>query len=105
MGEIPLTRIVPTASTEVPVNSHSDGHINGSTNDESTTNGTRTSAENSSPTSYQILEEPTRSGRPIKVIIIGAGASALNFAHDVDTSPLKIDLTCYEKNPEIGGTW
>lgn len=47
----------------------------------------------------------SRSNRRIRVITIGAGASALNFAHDVSTSALDIDLTCYDKNPEVGGTW
>lgn len=54
---------------------------------------------------YTVLEEPNRVGKKIKVITIGAGASSLNFAHDIDTNPLDIDLTIYEKNPEIGGTW
>jgi cation diffusion facilitator CzcD-associated flavoprotein CzcO len=66
------------------------------------TNGVST---NGSSPAYQISEEPSRTGRKIKVIVIGAGASALNFAHDVDTSHLDLDLVCYEKNPEIGGTW
>lgn len=56
-------------------------------------------------TPYTILEEPNRIGRPLRVITIGAGASALNFAHDVSTSPLDISLVMYEKNEEIGGTW
>lgn len=54
---------------------------------------------------YTVLEQPSRVNRRIKVITIGAGASALNFAHEVSTSDLDIQLTCYEKNPEIGGTW
>lgn len=54
---------------------------------------------------YKILETPSRANRRLKVITIGAGASALNFAHEVSISDLDIDLVCYEKNPEIGGTW
>ena len=54
---------------------------------------------------YTVLESPSRASRRLKVITIGAGASALNFAHEVSTSDLDIDLVCYEKNPEIGGTW
>jgi cation diffusion facilitator CzcD-associated flavoprotein CzcO len=54
---------------------------------------------------YEIVEEPSRSRRKIRIIVIGAGASALNFAHDIDTSPLDTELVLYEKNPEIGGTW
>lgn len=108
MGEIQNNadvELTASASTEVPeaVSSHINGQTNGIAN--GTTDGTKSTAENSSQDSYKILEEPSRSGRPIKVIAIGAGASALNFAHDVDTGPLKIELVCYEKNPEIGGTW
>lgn len=54
---------------------------------------------------YKILEQPSRVNRHLKVITIGAGASALNFAHEISTSKLDVDLVCYEKNPEIGGTW
>ncbi|KAJ5287308.1 hypothetical protein N7478_002994 [Penicillium angulare] len=54
---------------------------------------------------YEILEEPSRSRRKIRIIVIGAGASALNLAHEIDTSTLDIELALYEKNPEVGGTW
>jgi len=54
---------------------------------------------------YEIVEEPSRCHRKIRIIVIGAGASALNFAHDIDTSSLNTELVLYEKNPEIGGTW
>jgi hypothetical protein len=54
---------------------------------------------------YTILETPSRAARRLRVITIGAGASAFNFAHGVSTSDLDTDLACYEKNPEIGGTW
>jgi hypothetical protein len=56
-------------------------------------------------TPYEIVDQPLRKPRKIKVIAIGAGASALNFAHDVNNSNLDIDLVCYDKNPVIGGTW
>lgn len=77
-----------------------NSHVNGLQNGTPTLHNESGSKEN-----YTILEQPNRRGRKIRVITIGAGASALNFAHDVDTSPLDIDLTIYEKNPEIGGTW
>lgn len=54
---------------------------------------------------YEIVEEPSRYRRKIRIIVIGAGASALNFAHEIDTSSLDTELVLYEKNPEIGGTW
>ncbi|KAL4935626.1 hypothetical protein BDV06DRAFT_234137 [Aspergillus oleicola] len=54
---------------------------------------------------YQIIEESSRIGRKIRIIVIGCGASAINLAHEVDISSLDLDLVCYDKNPSIGGTW
>lgn len=54
---------------------------------------------------YEIIEQPSRIARKIRVVVIGCGASAINFAHEVDNSGLDIDLVCYDKNPSIGGTW
>ncbi|KAL1863105.1 hypothetical protein Daus18300_008097 [Diaporthe australafricana] len=54
---------------------------------------------------YQVLEKPSRGGRRLRIICLGAGASALNLAHEVSTSSLDLELVCYEKNPSIGGTW
>lgn len=54
---------------------------------------------------YQILEKPSRVGRKLRIICLGGGASALNLAHEIDISPLDLELICYEKNPSIGGTW
>ncbi|KAG6353376.1 hypothetical protein INS49_007456 [Diaporthe citri] len=52
----------------------------------------------------QVLEKPSRSGRKLRIICLGAGASALNLAHEIDISPLDLELVCYEKNPSIGGS-
>ena len=38
---------------------------------------------------YQLIEEPSRATRKIRIIVIGCGA----------------ELVCYDKNPSIGGTW
>lgn len=54
---------------------------------------------------YGVLEKPSRSGRKLRIICLGAGASALNLAHEIDTSPLDLELVCYETNPSVGGTW
>lgn len=71
---------------------HSDGETNGV-------------ADIHTKHAYSVIESPSRAPRRLKVITIGAGASALNFAHEISTSDLDIDLVCYEKNSEIGGTW
>lgn len=66
---------------------------------------TRKAAKTGCHRPYEITEEPSRSRRKIRIIVIGAGASGLNFAHDIDQSTLNIELVLYEKNPEVGGTW
>jgi hypothetical protein len=83
-----------------------NGHFNGVESQSHLNGNTYQSAiPRPSASPYKILEEPSRLGRTIRVITIGAGASALNFAHEIDKSPLDIQLVIYEKNSEIGGTW
>jgi hypothetical protein len=92
LNGIKVEEILVDSSANSPVNGDQEdlpkGHIKSQTTD-----------------AYTVLEEACRRGRKIKVIAIGAGASGLNFAHDIDTSGMDIELTLYEKNAEIGGTW
>ncbi|KAF9883564.1 hypothetical protein FE257_003163 [Aspergillus nanangensis] len=53
---------------------------------------------------YVVQEKPLGDPRPIRIIAIGAGASGLNLAHQISRHMQNIDLTIYEKNPDIGGT-
>ncbi|KAJ5205949.1 hypothetical protein N7491_003427 [Penicillium cf. griseofulvum] len=43
--------------------------------------------------------------RPLKIVVIGAGISGIQFAHDASTSLSGIDLEIYDRNPSLGGTW
>ncbi|GAB1218301.1 hypothetical protein ATERTT37_007555 [Aspergillus terreus] len=43
--------------------------------------------------------------RKLKIVMLGAGISGIQFAHDVDTRMHEVDLQIFEKNPELGGTW
>ena len=44
--------------------------------------------------------------RPIKVLVIGFGAAGINLVHKLgQTQGQRINIQCYEKNPEVGGTW
>lgn len=54
---------------------------------------------------YSVKEKPLGEPRQLRVIAIGAGAAGLNLARQVDKHMKSIDLTIYEKNPEVGGTW
>ena len=42
------------------------------------------------------------------IVLAGAGASGIDFLHfarDELEKPLGIELVCYEKNADVGGTW
>ncbi|TVY18044.1 putative sterigmatocystin biosynthesis monooxygenase [Lachnellula arida] len=69
--------------------------------------GTATEAYKiNSPLAYTLSQMPLGTARPLKIICIGAGFSGLAFAREVETKQLQnINLTVYEKNSEVGGTW
>jgi hypothetical protein len=43
--------------------------------------------------------------RGLRVIVIGAGVSGLNFFKRAEEQAENLDIVCYEKNADIGGTW
>ncbi|KAK5408632.1 hypothetical protein LTR06_007475 [Exophiala xenobiotica] len=43
--------------------------------------------------------------RGLRVIVIGAGASGLNFFKRAEEQAENLDIVCYERNADIGGTW
>ncbi|KAF5664960.1 monooxygenase [Fusarium heterosporum] len=52
--------------------------------------------------------EPTPTAfvpKPIRIIVVGAGISGIQFLKDATTKLLNIDVTVYDKNNEEGGTW
>jgi hypothetical protein len=54
---------------------------------------------------YVIREEPYGTKRRVKVILMGAGASTLNFLKKAEEQMSNLDITVYEKNHDVGGTW
>ncbi|KAF9485455.1 FAD/NAD(P)-binding domain-containing protein [Pholiota conissans] len=55
--------------------------------------------------SYERADKPIHEPRQLKVICIGAGASGLLLAYKLQRSFEKFELTVYEKNEDISGTW
>lgn len=51
--------------------------------------------------SERSIDEP----RPLKVIYIGAGASGIDAAIQFPKYVPNAELTIYEKNEDLGGTW
>ncbi|KAF2678557.1 FAD/NAD(P)-binding domain-containing protein [Lentithecium fluviatile CBS 122367] len=54
---------------------------------------------------YQIREQPMGTKKKIKIILMGAGASSLNFFKKSEEEMENLEVVCYEKNHDIGGTW
>ena len=56
-------------------------------------------------TGYKLIEQPYGTKRKMRVILMGAGASSLNFFKQAEEQMQNLDIACYEKNNAIGGTW
>jgi hypothetical protein len=54
---------------------------------------------------YRIREEPFGTRRKLRVVLMGAGASTVNFLKKTEERMQNLDVTVYEKNHDIGGTW
>jgi len=56
-------------------------------------------------TGYRIREEPFGTRRKVRIVLMGAGASTVNFLKKAEESMQNLEMTVYEKNHDIGGTW
>ena len=54
---------------------------------------------------YRIKEEPMGTKRKLKVVVLGAGVSGINFTKVAQDKLENVEVVCYEKNDDIGGTW
>lgn len=54
---------------------------------------------------YRIVEQPMGTKRTVKVILMGVGASTLNFLKKAEEQLQNVNITVYEKNKDVGGTW
>lgn len=61
--------------------------------------------QHANPSPALISERPIDQPRPLKLIYIGAGISGIVAAIQFLKAVPHLELTIYEKNPELGGTW
>jgi hypothetical protein len=54
---------------------------------------------------YSIREEPMGVLKPMRLVVLGAGASGINFAWMAQEKLQSVEVVCYDKNPQVGGTW
>lgn len=60
---------------------------------------------NPSPDDVEILEQLYGTRKRMKVAMLGAGMSGLNFFKFAEDKLKDVDIVCYEKNDDVGGTW
>jgi hypothetical protein len=60
--------------------------------------------ENGQNPTYEVLERPFGTKKKMRVVVMGAGVSGLNFFKKAEERMENIDIICYEKNDDIGGT-
>jgi hypothetical protein len=58
----------------------------------------------SHPATYTIREEPFLTRKKLRVGFIGAGVSGLQFFKYAEEKLENVDIVCWEKNRDIGGT-
>ena len=54
---------------------------------------------------YVVEEHPIGEPRRLRIITIGAGASGLNMARQLELHMKNVEHIIYEKNSGVGGTW
>lgn len=53
---------------------------------------------------YRIRELPLGTKRRMKVIVLGAGVSGISFFKRAEDQLENVEIVCYEKNHDVGGT-
>lgn len=54
---------------------------------------------------YRIKEQLCGTERPMRIIHVGCGVSAIVLSRFLPEMLNNVSFTCYDKNDEIGGTW
>lgn len=58
-----------------------------------------------SPDDVTILEQICGTRKKLRVAMLGAGISALQFFKSAEEKLDNVEIICYEKNADVGGTW
>ncbi|KAM0748446.1 cyclohexanone monooxygenase [Meredithblackwellia eburnea MCA 4105] len=54
---------------------------------------------------YQMLNQALGTRRPLRIIYVGGGASAINMSYKIQKHLSDVTFQAYEKNAKLGGTW
>lgn len=67
--------------------------------------GDKPLVNNPSKDDVTILEQLCGAKKKLRIVFLGAGASGLNFFKYAEEKLENVEVVCYEKNNDIGGTW
>lgn len=56
-------------------------------------------------TGYRIREQPYGTKRKMRIVLMGAAASTVNFLKKAEEQMENVEICVYEKNHDVGGTW
>lgn len=90
---------------DAPVNIYANDRIDDIDRNRPTTERDGGQIPETDESGYRIREQPYGTKRPIRVVLMGAGASTLNFLKKAEEQMSELKITVYEKNKDVGGTW
>jgi hypothetical protein len=64
-----------------------------------------TFTNNPSPDDVEILEQLCGTRKKLRIAMLGAGVSGINFFKRAEERLKNVEIVCYEKNSDVGGTW
>ena len=100
----------PSSSTSPQIGSNKQGiHYPSSENRPAFSSEWTTESASGYRISEHLLGEPPQDAAPFRILCLGAGASGIDFLHHAITLDsfrgLNVEIQCYEKNSDVGGTW
>lgn len=60
---------------------------------------------NPAPDDIEILEQLYGARKRMRVVMLGAGISGINFLKFAEDRLKNVEIVCYESLDEVGGTW
>lgn len=104
-----------TPSATTPSHSNPDVIVNGygailpndPNTDATSQNATAvpTYTNNPEPDDIPILEQLCGTRKKVRIAVLGAGVSGINFFKRAEERLKNVEIVCYEKNEDVGGTW
>lgn len=96
-----------TGTNDVIVNGYGATLPNDPHTDAEEQNGTSVPTYTNNPEAddIHILEQLCGTRKKLRIAVLGAGVSGINFFKRAEERLKNVEIICYEKNTDVGGTW